>query len=353
MADLPLGTLVCTTDHSRIFRCDFDATHCLRVIVAAIHSQREPRTTYPHIVARPAKPPEQCRGESLLEWARGEQGPNQPTSGGAIGQIRCLAWRICGVCALHLRRMRGASAAHARCMRAAAVLIGSTTNAASTEDPSARRTPSGQRSCSSRVDTPRLRCASPADTPQQPCRYAVPQPPLHRGCSAAEVLPRPVVRSRSRAASGTRTRRGIRGCCRWLYGWRFEHLMRSVAAVYCLSRRSVRLRQCRDAHAVITLGGSAGSQQAEEDKERPAWRAISCPAAPPVVLTDVLRILCPDLVACQRTRTPNRLLARLAVRRGCSENLLPGHARRHAKSRTGGLPAPSCTASRDGLWSSL
>ena len=269
--------------------------------------------------------------------------------GASAAYARC----ICGVCAVHLRRMRGASAAHTRCMRAAAVLIGSTTNAASTEDSSARRTPSGQRSCSSRVDTPRLRCASPADTPQQPCRYAVPQPPLRRGCSGAEVLPRPVVRSRSRAASGTRTRRAIRGCGRWLYGWRFEHLMRSVAVVYCLSRRSVRLRQCRDAHAVVTLGGSAGSQQAEEDKERPAWPAISCPAAPPVVVTNVLRIRCPDLVACQRTPTPNRLLARLAVRRGCSENLLPGHARRHAKSRTGGLPAPSCTASRDGLWSSL
>lgn len=72
--------------------------------------------------------------------------------------------------------------------------------------------------------------------------------------------------------------------------------MRSVAAVYCLSRRSVRLRQCRDAHAVITLGGSAGSQQAEEDKARRVRRASSCPAVPPAVLPDVRRPFDPALV---------------------------------------------------------
>lgn len=132
-------------------------------------------------------------------------------------------------------------------------------------------------------------------------------------------------------------------------------LMHSAAAVCGLSRRSIRLRECHDALAIITRASSAGSQQAEEDKARRVRRASSCPAVPPAVLPDVRRPFDPALFLslAQRTRTPSRLLMRLAVRVGCSENLLPSQARRHAKSRTGGLPAPSCTASRDGLWSSL
>ena len=72
-------------------------------------------------------------------------------------------------------------------------------------------------------------------------------------------------------------------------------LMRSAAAVYCLSRRSIRLRECHDALAIITRASSACSQQAEEDKARRVRRASSCPAVPPAVLPDVRRPFDPAL----------------------------------------------------------
>lgn len=50
----------------------------------------------------------------------------------------------------------------------------------------------------------------------------------------------------------------------------------------------------------------------------------------------------------QRTRTPGRLLVRIAMRRGCSEILLPSHARRHTKSRADRLIVTICATSRHG-----
>ena len=73
-------------------------------------------------------------------------------------------------------------------------------------------------------------------------------------------------------------------------------LMHSAAAVCGLSRRSIRLRECHDALAIITRASSAGSQQAEEDKARRVRRASSCPAVPPAVLPDVRRPFDPALV---------------------------------------------------------
>ena len=352
LADLPLGTLVV---HHRPFE-DLPL-RLRRHSLPSRHRRGHPleARAADHVSAHrcaSSQPPEQCRGESC------SSGLAVNTDQPADERRNNRADTVLGVA--HLRRMRGASAAYARCICSASavhlrrmrgacallpVLIGSD------ERCKHRRllgseNPSGQRSCSSRVDTPRLRCASPAG-------YAAATVPIRRSStataprrSAAEVLPRPVVRSRSRAASGTRTRRGIRGCCRWLYGWRFEHLMRSVAAVYWLSRRSVRLCQCRDAHAVITRASSACSQQAEgQGTTRAASEFV--PAAPPVVLTDVRRILCPDLVACPTnanadpacaTRSASRLL-----RKPSSQPCPPSR-----QVPNGRAPAPSCTASRDG-----
>ena len=77
---------------------------------------------------------------------------------------------------------------------------------------------------------------------------------------------------------------------------------------------------------------------------------MSCPDAPPAVRPDIQRPLCPALVLslAQRTRTRSRQLARLAMRRGCSEILVPSQARRHAKPRTDRLLVTSCAPTRDG-----